>query len=447
MLQAFASGRDRPLDPSLDVAASFRTYRLRIIVAITAGYALSYTCRLAINVVKKPLIDGGIFTPDQLGTIGAALFYSYAAGKLVNGFVADHANPRRFFAIGLVLSALCNVAMGFSTSVLAATVFWGLNGWFQSYGAPACVIQLAGWFSNRERGRYYGIWTTSHSLGEGLTFAAVAALVGAFGWHWGFWGPAVAVVVTAVVCYFAMADRPRTLGLPTVAEWRSDPTPDELARQPAHVPEALFVAQLQILKIPAVWIVAVSSALVYVTRYAINSWGILYLQEARGYSLAAAGSMLTASTLAGIVGAVAFGFISDKLFAARRPPANLLFAAVEIAGLLLFFYGPQGTAWLVFALVLFGLGMTGLVTSVGGLFAVDICPKRVAGAALGMTGVFSYLGAAVQERVSGRLIDRGMTMVGGVRHYDFTPVIGFWIGASVVSMLLVATLWRTRTRD
>lgn len=38
-------------------------------------------------------------------------------------------------------------------------------------------------------------------------------------------------------------------------------------------------------------------------------------------------------------------------------------------------------------------------------------------------------------------------MVGGVRHYDFAPVIGFWIGSSVVSMLLVATLWRTRTRD
>ena len=33
-----------------------------------------------------------------------------------------------------------------------------------------------------------------------------------------------------------------------------------------------------------------------------------------------------ASTLAGIVGCLAFGFISDKVFGARRPPANLLFA-------------------------------------------------------------------------------------------------------------------------
>ena len=60
-------------------------------------------------------------------------------------------------------------------------------------------------------------------------------------------------------------------------------------------------------------------------------------------------------------------------------------------------------------MVLFGVGLTGLVTSLGGLFAVDICPKRVAGAAMGLIGIFSYIGAAMQENISGHLIERGMT--------------------------------------
>ena len=102
---------------------------------------------------------------------------------------------------------------------------------------------------------------------------------------------------------------------------------------------------------------------------------------------------------------------------------------------------------LVAGMVLFGLGMTGLVTSVGGLFATDICPKRVVGAAMGLIGVFSYLGAAVQEQISGILIDRGTTMAAGVRHYDFGPAITFWIGASVVSLLLASSLWRVKLRD
>ena len=185
----------------------------------------------------------------------------------------------------------------------------------------------------------------------------------------------------------------------------------------------------------------------YVTRYAINSWGVLYLQEARGYSLVEAGGFLMASTLAGVVGCVAFGFISDKLFDARRPPANLLFALVEIAGLLLIFFGPAGHGWLTLAFVLYGVGLNGLVTSLGGLFAVDIAPKRVAGAAMGVVGIFSYIGAALQENISGHLIERGMTVVDGVRTYDFGPAIMLWIGSSVVSMLLVATLWRVRLRD
>lgn len=450
MFKLFATGPDIPLRTDIDVEDAFRRQRLKIIIAITLGYAFSYTCRLAINVVKKPLIDGGIFTPDDLGQIGSALFYSYAAGKLINGFVADHANARRFFAIGLIISALCNIAMGFSMTVTAATIVWGINGWFQSYGAPACVISLASWFSNKERGRYYGIWSTAHSIGEGLNFLVTAALVSALGWHWGFWGPGIAVLVTAVATYFAMADRPRTMGLPAVADWKNDhytPTEEEAAAAAAAPAKSTFATQLEILKIPAMWVLAFSSALVYITRYAINSWGVLYLQEARGYSLVGAGTMLTISTLAGIVGAVAFGFISDKYFAARRPPVNLLFGLVELVGLLLLFYGPQGMAWTALAMILFGLGMTGLVTSVGGLFGVDICPKRVAGAALGMVGVFSYLGAGIQERVSGKLIDSGMTMVNGVRHYDFTNVIEFWIGASVISILLAATLWRTKLRD
>jgi OPA family sugar phosphate sensor protein UhpC-like MFS transporter len=148
-----------------------------------------------------------------------------------------------------------------------------------------------------------------------------------------------------------------------------------------------------------------------------------------------------------MAGAVAYGFISDTVFKARRPPANLLFAILELIGLVLIFFGPANTAMTIAGLVLFGMGLTGLVTSLGGLFAVDICPKRVAGAAMGVIGIFSYIGAAVQENVSGHLIEQGMTLTNGVRTYDFEPVIWFWIGSSIVSMLLAASLWRVRLRD
>ena len=190
-----------------------------------------------------------------------------------------------------------------------------------------------------------------------------------------------------------------------------------------------------------------ASATNYVVRYAINSWGILYLQEGRGYSLLEAGTMMMVNTIAGLVGCIAFGYISDKVFNARRPPANLLFAFVEIAALLLLFFGPQTTATVYVAFVLYGIGLNGLVTSLGGLFGADIVPKRAVGAVMGFVGIFSYVGAGIQENVSGYLIDKGSRMVGDTRVYDFDQAILFWLGASVVSMLLAATLWRVRLRD
>lgn len=440
----FVSGPDAPrIEDAARVDTLYRQHRLRVMLAITLGYGLSYTLRLTLGLVKKPLIDGGIFTPQELGVIGSALFYTYALGKLTNGFLADHANMKYFLAFGIVLSAACNFGMGFSTTLLLATILWGLNGWFQSFGAPAGVVAMTQWFSIGERGRYYGLWSTAHSIGEGLTFVGVAALVTWFGWQWGYWGPALAGLVVAVVYFTLVQDRPQTLGLPPVAEWRND----HGVVDPKASAATLFRTQLAILKIPAIWILALASANIYVTRYAINSWGVLYLQEVRGLSLTQAGTLLMLSTVAGVVGAVAFGFLSDLVFKARRPPCNLLFALLEIAGLLVVFYGPGSMLSLSAGMLLFGFGLTGLVTSLGGLFATDICPKRVAGAAMGVIGVFSYIGAGIQEKVSGGLIEQGMTVVNGVRRYDFEPAIHFWIAASVVSLVLAALLWRTQVRD
>jgi OPA family sugar phosphate sensor protein UhpC-like MFS transporter len=447
LLSLFSTGADRALLTSrAEIDRLYSRHRMRIMLAITIGYGIAYTCRLALSVVKKPLIDGGIFSAEQLGIIGSALFYTYAIAKLTNGFLADHANLRLFFATGVLISAVINIGMGFATALWLAVILWALNGWFQGFGAPAGAVALAHWFSNRERGRMYGLWSTAHALGEGLTFLGVAVVVTAWGWRAGYWVPGLLCILVALGIYLLVQDRPQTLGLPSIADWKNDHWSGEKSSEGRK--DSIWASQRSILKLPAIWVLALSSASIYVTRYAINSWGILYLQEAKGYSLLLAGSMLTANTVTGILGAIAFGFASDKLFKARRPPVNLMFGVVELAGLLMIFFGPPGSpTFMMVAFLLYGFGLTGLVTSLGGLFAIDIAPKKAAGAAMGFIGVFSYVAAATQERISGYLIQHGMVMVDGVRHYDFSSAIWFWIASSVVSLVLTTTLWRVRLRD
>ncbi len=434
------------LEDPLEIERRYRRCRTSVMTAITLGYGIAYTCRLGLSVVKKPLIDGNIFTAEDLGVIGSAIFYGYAFGKLVNGFLADHANMKRFLTAGVLLSALINISMGWSTLLWVWVLLWGFNGWFQGFGAPGGIVSLSQWFSNRERGRYYGIWSTAHSIGEGLTFVGSAALVTWFGWQAGFVGPGVLCVVVAFGMYFLLQDRPRTLGLPAVADWKNDHGIPSTTG--AAVLKSTWQMQISILKLPSIWVLAMASATMYMTRYGMNSWGMLYLQETKGYSDLQAGGFLALNPVAGIAGCAAYGFISDKFFSARRPPVNLICALLEILSLLVIFYSPPGHPFiLTLAFLGYGFSINGLVTSLGGLFAVDIAPKRAAGAAMGFVGVFSYIGAAVQERISGFLIREGTTIVDGVRSYDFQNVILFWLGTSVVSMILAVSLWRARVSD
>ena len=444
----FATGPDQPVlqDPDL-IERTYRKGRVTVMFAITLGYGVSYTTRLGLSVVKKPLIDGGIFTADQLGTIGSAFLYTYAFGKLTNGVLADHANTRTFFSTGLLLSALLNFILGGSVNLLLAwVVLWGLNGWFSGFGAPASAVSLSNWFSNRERGRYYGIWSTAHAIGEGLSFYGTAALVGLLGWRAGFWGPGLLCVVSALVLYRVLLDRPQTLGLPAIADWKQDHGVAVVGEGPGK--ESTWRLQSVILRSPAIWVIGVSNAFMYVSRYAVNSWGILYLQEARNYSLEMAGLFMTVNTIAGIAGSVAFGYVSDKLFNARRPPANLIFGTAELAALFVIFFVPQGhPVVLAAAFAVYGFSLSGILASLGGLFAMDIAPKKAAGAAMGFSGVFGYLGAAIQDQVSGHLIHQGTTIVDGVRHYDFSTPILFWVGASALSLILAVSLWRVQAKD
>ena len=108
------------------------------------------------------------------------------------------------------------------------------------------------------------------------------------------------------------------------------------------------------------------------------------------------------------------------MFDARRPPANLIFAVVEVLALLVIFYGPTNEITLALAFAAYGFTLSGLMASLGGLFAVDIAPRGATGAAMGFVGVFSYLAAATQDVISASLIGAGVSTVDGVQVYTLT---------------------------
>ena len=115
--------------------------------------------------------------------------------------------------------------------------------------------------------------------------------------------------------------------------------------------------------------------------------------------------------------------------------------------LCLFQLVPGHNIWVdATAKVLFGLSIGVLLCFLGGLMAVDIAPKNASGAALGVVGVASYVGAGIQDIMSGLLIEGNKQMVNGVETYDFTYINYFWIGAALMSVLMTCIVWKCRKK-
>ncbi len=302
------------------VDRTWRKKRFQAFLAGTFAYALYYVCRLSMGVMKQPLIDAGLLSATQLGIVGACLYWCYAVGKFVNGFLADGSNIKRFMATGLIISVAMNLCMGVLGASAAAgaipssalficfAVMWGINGWAQSMGAPPAIIALSRWFPLKIRGTYYGFFSASHNIGEGLSFIFVGSLVAFAGWKWGFFGAALAGALGVLLILFWLHDTPESQGLPSIEELSGEKTEGEKKSSS----EDTRAIQRAVLRNPGVWILALSSAFMYMSRYAINEWGVIFLQEAKDYSLAEASTIIGINPIFGIIGTVVSGWLSSE---------------------------------------------------------------------------------------------------------------------------------------
>lgn len=428
-------------DPSKAVKNEGRYNKLmyQTFATATLGYGMYYVCRLSMNVIRKPIVDDGVFTETELGVIGSSMLLVYAVGKLTNGFLADRSNVKRLMSTGLMVTALINLCLGFTSSFYAFVILWGLNGWVQSMGAASGVVNMTRWVDAKKRGSFYGVWSASHNLGEALTFISIALLVSAFGWRFGMIGAGIIGIIYFFVMTTFMRDTPQSQGLLLDAPG---------VQKKEQNGQDFNAAQKAVLRNPAIWIVALSSAFMYISRYAVNSWGVFYLEAQKGYSTLDSSLIISISSVCGIIGTVFSGIISDKLFNSKRNVPALIFGLMNVASLCIFLLVPGTHFWLdALAMVLFGLAIGVLICFVGGLMAVDFAPRNASGAALGVVGIASYIGAGLQDIMSGLLIEGHKTIVDGQAVYDFTYINWFWIGAAALSVIFAAMVWNAKSPE
>jgi MFS transporter, OPA family, glycerol-3-phosphate transporter len=425
--------------PQEQVPAEYERYRMQVLLSIFFGYAGYYLVRSNFNVAKPYLIHDLGFSKGDVGLLASAMTIAYGLSKFLMGNVSDRSNSRYFLATGLILSAAVNLIFGCLPGLFLMAVFWFLNGWFQGMGWPPCGRTMVHWFSDGERGTKMAVWNISHNVGGMLapiiaSYAIAVPLLGG-SWQSAFFVPAAMSFLLAIVVLVFMRDTPQSVGLPPIEEYKNDyPTTNVDDRERELSASEIFFKHVFNNKF--LWIFSLANVLVYIVRYGVVNWAPTYLTEVKGYTVTHSAWQSALYECAGIPGMLFAGWASDKLFHGRRSPVMVIFMALVTAAVFLYWLNPAGN-YLIDSIALISIGFLiyGPVMLIG-IAAVDLVPKKAAGTAAGLTGLFGYLGATAAE------IGIGTT----VQHFGWNMGFTVIIAASIMSIVLLVLTWNVHDR-
>jgi OPA family glycerol-3-phosphate transporter-like MFS transporter len=403
----------KPLLPSEKVKSIYSKERIKVFVGIFLGYAAYYFVRknFSFAIPELQLPENGGFSKKELGFALSALSIAYGFSKFLMGNISDRSNARYFLSIGLVLSAFTMIFMGlvpFATSSIAIMfVLLFINGWFQGMGWPPCGRVVAHWFSVRERGTAMSIWNLAHNLGGFLVGPLTVLGFELFAdFHGMLYFPGLVAILFALVAFLLVRDTPQSVGLPPIEEYNNDYPKSYDAKTQEQEFSAKEIFLKYVLNNRLLWYIAIANAFVYLVRNGIINWAPTFLQEAKGYTKIEAAWASSWYELAAIPGTLLCGILSDKVFKGRRAPVTIIYMAMTLIAVLVYWKSPDSNHFIQnVSLGAIGFFIYGPVMLIG-VQAIDLVPKKAAGTAAGLTGLFGYfIGDLLANAALGALVD------------------------------------------
>ncbi len=390
-------------------------------------YAFLYMARYNLTVSKTAL--GSLMSNQDFGWIFGIGTVVYGVSFLVNGPLVDKIGGKRGIIIAAVGASLANIAMGVITYlvvtgqlkmklVVAFSLIYALNMYFQSYGAVSIIKVKAYWFHVRERGVFGAIFGTLISFGVYFAFDWGKAIVdmakanpkGQLGWlhsliqktfalegkavdaNWAvFFIPAAILLVWAVLDLWLIKDTPEGANFPHF-------DPHDASSGQMHIELTTMDLLRKVFASPLMLMIAMIGLTSGVLRNGIMTWYFIFAKEVKQtgaeFIFEHWGLLLC---FFGIVGGFAGGLVSDKLYQSRRgPPTAMLCGFMFVMALLMTIYLFSSPLVVGIAALLITTAVIGVHSLMSGTAAADFGGRKATATCSGIVDGFTYLGTGVQ---------------------------------------------------
>lgn len=423
--------------------ARLQTYQTRVFWLLWSAYASYYLCRVNFAVAQPAILkEFPGWTAAQIGTIPSAYAAVYAIGQIVNGTLGQRYGTRRLMTLAMLIACMSNVLFFFTSSFEVMRLLWVLNGWGQSAGWSLMVGTISTWNTSARRGTLIGRLSTCYQVGNVASWLLAGALCDSVGWRFAFLVPGLFMLPMAAVFFTFLRDTPEQAGFAPVRDDVANESPATGAAE-SKSEESGWATTWYVLKLTLtnriLWILAIGFFVLNAVRYSFMNWTVQYMADFHGRSIKNSALTAIMVPLAGSLGALSAGWVSDVWFGKRRVPVcviMLLGLSLVCGAITAIPQGDWGVATVMLGLA--GFMIYGPDMLISGAATADLSHPKAGAMATGLTMCLGALGAIFSGA--------GIGYVKDLARGDWSVV--FWVlaGMALLPAALLTSIWNARPK-
>lgn len=371
------------------------------------SYLAVYFARNILGAVSPQMIEEGVFTKPNIGTMSSVYFISYGFGQLINGAIGDKIKSKYMISLGLALAGVCTLLFSLlSDSLYAAYVVYGMTGFFLAmiYGPMTKVV------AENTEPKYATRCSLGYTFASffGSPLAGVTAIF--LSWRNVFTASMVALIIMSIICFivFTLFERHG------IVKYNQYDRPKEAKEGSIRI-----LIRHRIIRFTLIAIIT------GVVRTTVVFWMTTYFNEFLGYSADQAALMYTIATL--VISAAAFiaVFIYERLGGNMDLTIFIGFTISAVSFLLLYFLRMPAVN--VVLMVLAVLTSNIAACMLWSRYCPSLRDTGVVSSATGFLDFSSYMAASASSAI----------FANAVGSIGWDGLILIWFGLMVAGMITI----------